>query len=43
MDLNAENYGIAPRGYSVIFTALSGILKTHGNAPEYKYYAVFLE
>ena len=57
MDLNVENYGIAPWGYSVgaiplglfrernypVFTALSGILKIHGIAPEYKYYTVFLE
>ena len=41
MDLNVENYGIAPPGYS--FTALSVILKIHGIAPEYKYYAIFLE
>ena len=48
MDLNVENYGIAPLGYSVngitpFFTALCGILKIHGIAPEYKYYTVFLE
>ena len=30
------------RNYPV-FTALSGILKIHGIAPEYKYYTVFLE
>ena len=26
-----------------VLTALSGILKIHGTAPEYKYYTVFLE
>ena len=30
------------RNYPV-FSALSGILKIHGIAPEYKYYTVFLE
>ena len=30
------------RNYPV-FTALSGIFKIHGIAPEYKYYAIFLE
>ena len=30
------------RNYPV-FTALSGILKIHRIAPEYKYYTVFLE
>ena len=52
MDLNDENHGIAPRGQTVglfrernypVFTALSGILKIHGKAPECKYYAVFLK
>ena len=41
MDLNVENYGITSQNYPV-FTALSGILKVHGIASEYKYYAVFL-
>ena len=49
MDLNDENHGIAPRSKTVgaipwtEFMALSGILKIHGIAPEYKYYAVFLK
>ena len=44
MDLNVENYGIAPRERNCpVFVALSGTLKIHGIAPEYKYYAVFLE
>ena len=38
IDLNVENYGITP-----VFTALSGILRVHGIAPEYKYHTVFLE
>ena len=46
MDLNVENYGIVglfrERNYPV-FMALSGILKIHGIAPEYKYYTVLLE
>ena len=49
MDLNDENHGIAKpwglfreRNYPV-FTALSGILKIHGIAPECKYYAFFLK
>ena len=52
MDLNVEKYGIAPRDYPLglfrernypVFTALSGILKIHGIAHEYKYYTVSLE
>ena len=49
MVLNVENYGISTGAIPLglfreqnypVFTALSGILKFQGIAPEYKYYAV---